>query len=135
MSQKELILSDALRFDFQAKTLYNTSKLLKWNTGKGKTFLGGPEYIINGITMLCLITQAEKGSIISKILTAILGKVDQFNIYKRKTGGPTLILIVDSYSSSLQTPFLVYQSKSDTISRYLWCVVLAFQIYQVISPY
>ena len=116
---KEIGVAEALGYDFQSETPYDTNKSLEENSGPGKALPGLPTCTFRGKNVPALLAVTPKGSMTSDILKSALEKLDELDIYKRTNDGPTPMVIFDGHDSRLQLPFLEYVN-TERFGRALW---------------
>jgi hypothetical protein len=119
MAGKELGIAEALGYDHQAETPYDTTKDLGENCGKGKALPGLPTCNFRGKEIPALLVATPKGSMTSEILKTALKVIDDLGIYERTEGGPVPMCIFDGHESRLQLPFLQYVNQQKH-GRSLW---------------
>jgi hypothetical protein len=78
------------------------------NFGENKYFPGGPCCNFLGKKIPCLPLCSPSGGITADLLISILKYIDHLNVFNRREGGPTPLLIVDGHESRLDTSFLEY---------------------------
>lgn len=91
------------------------------NSDPGKTFPGGPSYLLRGKVIPALITCSKKGSITSGILELTFEHQDQLGVYTR-TPELELFPLFDAHDSILQVPFLKYIN--DPAHKWIFCIGL-----------
>ena len=79
------------------------------NFGENKYFPRGPTCIYNGFTVPSFVRFQEAGSMISGILTDVLGHIDSLHLFdKDRSLGCTSMFTLDRHESRFGTEFLAY---------------------------
>ena len=120
MAAQELGIADAMGFDYLADSQYDTQKTLEENSGPGKALPGLPTCTFHGKTIPALLAHTKKGSITSEILTKILKRLDELDVFERTADGPTPMLLLDGHDSQLQLEFLEYVNKDNQFGKPNW---------------
>jgi hypothetical protein len=83
------------------------------NCGDGKQYPFGPVCLFKGKTIPCFCCCSESGSITTELLTRMLKKLDELEVFDRSTGlNPFLIL--DGHGSRFELEFLEYINTCET---------------------
>ena len=99
IAAKELGVADAQGFDYLAEVPYDTTKSLEENSGPGKALPGLPTCTFLGKTVPALLAHTDKGSITSEILTMVLKRLDELEVYPRSAAGPTPMILLHGHDS------------------------------------
>jgi hypothetical protein len=83
------------------------------NFGEGKFYPSGPTCLFRGKRVPYLPLVSPSGGITSDLLVEILEHMDELQIFERKPGGPTPMIILDGHESRLGLPFLHYINNED----------------------
>ncbi len=81
---------------------------IRGNYGPGKRYPGAPTCQFRGKTVPPFVCCSPKGGITSKLLKAMLERMDSLDLFPRTEGGPLPFLLLDGHGSRFQLPFMRY---------------------------
>jgi hypothetical protein len=109
--ESELTLSEALGFNYLAEWIPaeegdTTDDKISRNVGPGKRYPGGTICRFNGVKIKTFVTHSSSGGITAEILTGILQRLDDLDVFQRSEGVPDPCVLLDGHGSRFENEFL-----------------------------